>query len=181
MAYENRPELIVSKLAVDIAESNYKIAKADHYPNLSAYGNQRIYADNGGSRNDGTEGNGRWTGLRSRFSVQTSAKLKAIGKAEASSRITGTQINQIRTSDEDQVTLNKNAVHIASDPSTSVYKDLTANAKVPKILGIKLGKTVTKKKLKRLLYLIKQKLKNSSKIKTKNQKNLMMLMLNRRS
>lgn len=39
MAYDNRPELIVSKLAVDIAESNYKIAKADHYPNLSAYGN----------------------------------------------------------------------------------------------------------------------------------------------
>ena len=39
MAYEQRPELIVSKLAADIAEANYKIAKADHYPNLSAYGN----------------------------------------------------------------------------------------------------------------------------------------------
>lgn len=39
MAYNNRPELIVSKLAADIAEANYKIAKADHYPNLSAYGN----------------------------------------------------------------------------------------------------------------------------------------------
>ncbi|MBR3628006.1 MAG: TolC family protein [Elusimicrobia bacterium] len=39
MAYEQRPELIVSKLAADIAETNYKIAKADHYPNLSAYGN----------------------------------------------------------------------------------------------------------------------------------------------
>ena len=39
MAYEQRPELIVSKLAVDIAETNYKLAKADHYPNLSAYGN----------------------------------------------------------------------------------------------------------------------------------------------
>jgi len=39
MAYEQRPELIVSKLAADIAEANYKVAKADHYPNLSAYGN----------------------------------------------------------------------------------------------------------------------------------------------
>ena len=39
MAYEQRPELIVSKLAADIAEANYKLAKADHYPNLSAYGN----------------------------------------------------------------------------------------------------------------------------------------------
>ena len=43
MAYDNRPELIVSKLAMDIAESNYKIAKADHYPNLSAYGNYGYY------------------------------------------------------------------------------------------------------------------------------------------
>lgn len=39
MAYEKRPELIVSKLAAQIAESNWKIAKADHYPNLVAYGN----------------------------------------------------------------------------------------------------------------------------------------------
>lgn len=39
IAYEQRPELIVSKLAADIAEANYKVAKADHYPNLSAYGN----------------------------------------------------------------------------------------------------------------------------------------------
>ncbi len=39
MAYEQRPELIVSKLAADIAEANYKIAKADHFPILSAYGN----------------------------------------------------------------------------------------------------------------------------------------------
>jgi len=39
MAYEQRPELIVSKLSAEIAEANYKIAKADHYPNLSAYGN----------------------------------------------------------------------------------------------------------------------------------------------
>ena len=39
MAYEQRPELIVSKLAADIAEANYKLAKSDHYPNLSAYGN----------------------------------------------------------------------------------------------------------------------------------------------
>ncbi|WP_413853898.1 TolC family protein [Candidatus Ruminimicrobium bovinum] len=39
MAYQKRPELIVSKLAMDIAEANWKIAKADHYPNLSAYGN----------------------------------------------------------------------------------------------------------------------------------------------
>ena len=39
IAYQRRPELIVSKLAMDIAEANLKIAKADHYPNLSAYGN----------------------------------------------------------------------------------------------------------------------------------------------
>lgn len=39
IAYQQRPELIVSKLAMDIAEANWKIAKADHYPNLSAYGN----------------------------------------------------------------------------------------------------------------------------------------------
>lgn len=39
IAYEKRPELIVSKLAVDIAETNLKIAEAEHYPNLSAYGN----------------------------------------------------------------------------------------------------------------------------------------------
>ena len=43
MAYDNRPELIVSKLAADIAEANYKIARADHYPNLSAYGNYGYY------------------------------------------------------------------------------------------------------------------------------------------
>lgn len=43
MAYEQRPELIVAKLAADIAETNYKIAKADHYPNLSAYGNYGYY------------------------------------------------------------------------------------------------------------------------------------------
>ena len=39
MAYTKKPELIVSKLAAEIAEANWKIAKADHYPNLSAYGN----------------------------------------------------------------------------------------------------------------------------------------------
>lgn len=43
MAYEQRPELIVSKLAAEIAEANLKIAKADHYPNLSAYGNYGYY------------------------------------------------------------------------------------------------------------------------------------------
>ena len=43
MAYERRPELIVAKLSADIAEANYKIAKADHYPNLSAYGNYGYY------------------------------------------------------------------------------------------------------------------------------------------
>jgi len=39
IAYQKRPELIVSKLAMDIAEANLKIARADHYPNLAAYGN----------------------------------------------------------------------------------------------------------------------------------------------
>ena len=39
IAYQQRPELLVSKLAMDMAETNLKIAKADHYPNLSAYGN----------------------------------------------------------------------------------------------------------------------------------------------
>jgi len=49
MAYEQRPELIVSKLAADIAEANYKLAKSDHYPNLSAYGN---YGYNGSTIED---------------------------------------------------------------------------------------------------------------------------------
>ena len=44
MAYGKRPELIVSKLAADIAETNLKIAKSDHYPNLSAYGNYGYFA-----------------------------------------------------------------------------------------------------------------------------------------
>lgn len=39
MAYEKRPELIVSKLSAEIAEINWKLAKAEHYPNLLAYGN----------------------------------------------------------------------------------------------------------------------------------------------
>jgi len=39
LAYERKPELQVSKLAVDMAEANVKIAKAGHLPTLAAYGN----------------------------------------------------------------------------------------------------------------------------------------------
>ena len=38
-AEKNRPELIMSKLAVDMAEANLKISKAGNYPMLAAYGN----------------------------------------------------------------------------------------------------------------------------------------------
>ena len=38
-AYEHRPELIVSRIAVDMAETNYKLAKTNFCPTLSAYGN----------------------------------------------------------------------------------------------------------------------------------------------
>ena len=42
-AYEHRPELIVSRIAVQMAETNYKLAKTDFYPTLSAYGNYGYY------------------------------------------------------------------------------------------------------------------------------------------
>ena len=38
-AYEHRPELIVSRIAVQMAETNYRLAKTDFYPTLAAYGN----------------------------------------------------------------------------------------------------------------------------------------------
>ncbi len=119
---------------------------------LKAAGDVRMYTDNGGTR-DGEAGKDSWAGRRSNFYVHTNSKLKAIGKAEANTRITGTQINQIRTMDEDQVlwTANPEAnnswIHIAADPTTSVVHDLKAKASVPKILGIKLGKTVSRKAL----------------------------------
>ncbi len=43
VAYEQRPELIVSKLAVQIADTNLKISKAGNYPTLAAYGNYGYY------------------------------------------------------------------------------------------------------------------------------------------
>lgn len=43
IADEKRPELIMSKLAVDMAQANLKIAKSDHFPTLAAYGNYGYY------------------------------------------------------------------------------------------------------------------------------------------
>jgi hypothetical protein len=117
-----------------------------------------MYADNGGTRG-GTPGQHMYAGQRAKFYVNTSSKLKGVGKASANSRITGTQINQIRTLDEKQVLWSGNPQlhnspweHIAADPTASVQLDVKANASVLKILGIKLGKTVKKKVLEWYYY-----------------------------
>ncbi len=39
MAKENRPELVISDLSVQIADENIKIAKADHYGSIAAFAN----------------------------------------------------------------------------------------------------------------------------------------------
>jgi hypothetical protein len=88
--------------------------------------------------------------LRPYFYAWSKSKLKAVGKAVAHARITGSQINQIRSYDTSKVTLSSTngiVTHYASEPNKSVKSDVEANAKVPKIFGIKLGKTKTKEEL----------------------------------
>ena len=75
------------------------------------------------------------------------SKLKGIGKAKVTARISGTQINQIRSSNVKNVTFTSNGyvTHVASDPTSAVKSVVKANASVPKLGPIKLGKTVKKK------------------------------------
>ena len=82
------------------------------------------------------------------FEAIGKVKLKGIGKAKANVRITGTQINQIRTNDKYNVGFKSDGyvTHVASDPTVAVKLVVKANASVPKIGFIKLGKTVKKKK-----------------------------------
>ena len=121
---------------------------------LSGKTNILIYADNGSDR-PGNDVNTMWKRLGVCFEAATKSKLKSVGKAKSNTRITGTQINQIRSSDRGTVTFwrgdewisGSKVAHKAPDPTGSVYQNLKADASVPKILGIKLGKTVKKKEL----------------------------------
>ena len=91
---------------------------------------------------------------RAVFEAISTAKLKGVGgAAKAFVYISGTQINQIRTNDASNVTFISDGYvsHVAADPTTAVRLVVSANASVPKILGIKLGKT-TKKKLTEWYY-----------------------------
>ena len=117
-----------------------------------------IYADTGGMpKGDKTDmehwpsiaADRIWYDWMPYLEVISDVKLKALGKAQATARISGTQINQIRTNDENGVTFQSGAYvsHVASDPTTSIRYKAEANAKVPKFLFIKLGKTVKKRKI----------------------------------
>ena len=123
---------------------------------LRAYKDLVITADNGGmdpKKSSVSKGTVKATyiqTLQPDFWAWSSSKLKAVGKAKAHSRITGVQINQIRSYDVDSVTLSSTTgqvIHLASEPKASVRSTVEANAKVPKIFGIKLGKTKTKEEL----------------------------------
>ena len=87
--------------------------------------------------------------MRTTLEGKATAKLKGVGKAKAEARITGTQINQIRTANEANVSFITSELenHYASTPTSAVRLNVEANASVPKILGIKLGKTTKKKVL----------------------------------
>ena len=120
---------------------------------LSAYKDLVITADNGGMTNTVTGNSVKTTyneALQPLFYAWSSSKLKGIGKAKAHARVTGSQINQIRSYDVNKVTLSSTTgqvIHLASEPMASVRSVVKANAKVPKIFGIKLGKTKTKEEL----------------------------------
>ena len=120
---------------------------------LSAYKDLMITADNGGMKNTVTGNSVKTTyiqALRPRLDAWSKSQLKAVGKAKAHARITGSQINQIRSFDVNSVTLSSttgHVIHLASEPMVSVRSIVEANAKVPKLFGIKLGKTKTKEEL----------------------------------
>ena len=129
---------------------------------LKAYGDLIITADNGGilpanievTDHKSLEAMLRRTTyskeLQPYFYAWSKAELKGIGSAKAHSRVTGSQINQIRSYDVNRVTLSSTTgrvIHLASEPMASVRSKVDANAKVPKIFGIKLGKTKTKEDL----------------------------------
>ena len=123
---------------------------------LSAYKDLVITADNGGMdpKNNASTNNSvkikYIQALRPHLEAWSRSKLKAVGKAKAHARITGSQINQIRSFDVNSVTLSSTTgqvIHLASEPMASVRSRVEANAKVPKIFGIKLGKTKTKEEL----------------------------------
>ena len=119
---------------------------------LSAKTGIDISADTGGMKK-GDKSNSNWTkkmindNFRTHLVAGGNSKLKGIGRAKAVARISGTQINQIRTNNKDYVEFYTSGYesHVASDPTVAVKLSVKANASVPKILGIKLGKTIKKK------------------------------------
>ncbi len=109
------------------------------YTDLSAAKSINVYADNGGTfTNKGDI-------YKTHDIGESYAKLGGIGKVVAESRITGTQINQIRSNNRSQVTWKApTVVHEASAPASAILQTLKADTKVTKVLGIPLASSKKK-------------------------------------
>ena len=112
------------------------------------FGNSKL----AGNRVDIYAGNGEG-GEKSRFKATAYAELKALGGVVAPvTRVSGVQINQIRTTDGASVQFSANAVtHTAPDPGQSITTDVNSSYKrlelVIKIWFIKITITLTKAKI----------------------------------